>query len=202
MEHLLEIKLFRGRKWLLVFHHKYETEKDLFKNESDALFCNEKNRFSILGSINDTFKSHGRYEFLLEYPEVAGFNQWSQTKNPLFVEPGESNGYRPISITWSTLGWHGLAKSADKASTLIDGSTSTYTGNWFFAIGAYNSYHYSIPAFININDFNESEKERLRIREVRLWTRIGLEDCSIKNKSDLLLHSISLVIYLILISPN
>ena len=114
-------KVFNNRKWLLIFHHKYEAEKDLFKNEKEVLSSKTENKFSILGSIDKTFRINRKYEFLLEYPGREGYNQWTQTKNPIFAEHMKENGYKPISISWNNLSWHGLSRSSATNQTFIHG---------------------------------------------------------------------------------
>ena len=173
-------KVFVGRKWLLIFHHKYETDEDLFNNEEEVLSSSKENKFSILGSIDKSFRRNNKYEFLLEYPEKEGFNQWTQTKNPVFAEPWKENGYKPISISWSNESWHGLARSSRVNHTFIDGSPSH--DDWFYSIGTYLAWYGSIPGITNILNYPENEREQLKVREVNLWIRIDNDVCSFRMK--------------------
>ena len=163
-------KVFRDKKWLLIFRHKYVSDSDLFLNESEALSSKKENKFSLLGSIDRTFRFHGKYEFLLEYPGNEGFNQWTQTKNPVFAQKNKENGYQPISISWSEESWHGLSRSSYEKGALIDGSPFNET--WFYAIGVYEKWSGKFPCF----------KDGYPCSEVLLWIRISYGECSCSMK--------------------
>ena len=145
------MKFFKGRKWLLVFNHKYETEADLFKSENEVLFCKSKNKFSVLGCVDESFSRFGKYEFLLEYPGHDGYNQWTQTKNPVQAEFNTENGYEPISVSWTSNDWHGLSKSSATTATFIDGSP--FNSQSFYSIGMYTKWLDSMPAYINLYEW-------------------------------------------------
>ena len=173
-------KVFRDKKWLLVFRQKYESAEDLFKNESEVLFSNAEKKFSILGNIDKSFRIRNKYEFLLEYPGNDGFNHWTQTKNPVFAEPEKENGYKPIATSWTGCSWHGLSRSSETNRTFIDGSP--FHGNWFYSIGAYITYYNSIPGFRGIDSLSGSERDEAKIYEVLLWIRIAGGECSFQMK--------------------
>ena len=184
-------KVFDNRKWLLVFRHKFETNADLFSKESEVLFHESKNKFSILGAIDESFRSNGVYEFLLEYPEVEGFNHWTQTKNPATCPPNTENGYKGINITWNTYGWHGLSRSDPTSGAFIDGSP--FSEGWFYAIGQNANWFNAIPAFVNYYDPNYT-----KTCEVLLWIRISSNERTCKTKIDLKVPFISLTTLLLL----
>ena len=169
-----------NRRWILVFYHNFSSDKDLFKNKTEALLTNQENKFSILGKIKPSFRINGRYEFLLEYPGIEGyFNHWSQTKNPVNAKPNEENGYKPINVSWEGLSWHGLSLSSSEG-TLIDGSP--YSGGWFYSIGLMKNWFNMIPSFVDFPSLPEKEKEKYRTTQVKLWIRIYSEQSKCQQK--------------------
>lgn len=139
----------QGVKWLLVFHHNTHNNTEWFKDEEEALHCNSKYKYSILDELEYFRGSDGKFEFLLEYPEIPNqYNRWKQTDNPATVQEDygdsviPSNGYEAIHIDWSDI-FGGLLKhkpggGVDTARTFLDGSTNMGS-MWFYSIGCYNS---------------------------------------------------------------
>ena len=82
---LVHITKKNGINWLLIFYHNTKNQ-DYFVVESLFLFSNTPTMFSLWGLITEEFKIDGYYEFLLEYPDYDGFNQWKQSKFPLDVQ--------------------------------------------------------------------------------------------------------------------
>ena len=172
-----------GRKWILVFYHKYENSGDLFVNNDEALNTNQANKYSILGKINKGFRNNGKYEFLLEYPKFPEeYNHWTQTKNPINAQPNTENGYKPIKVSWTGEDWHGLSLSSS-TSSFIDGSP--FSDFWFYAIGQKGNWADAIAAFKDIKGLNETDKNKYLVYEVKLWIRIdfGRSTCNIRYKS-------------------
>lgn len=140
----LPVKKAYGCTWIRVFHHNSSggLKSNMFTNETEAAKVDLPNKQSVLGYLDTiTIKSPAtKYEFLLEYPEVSGYNRWYQSANPwtTTIANGTGNetapGYRAIQISWNTNYWGGLTKSTSSA-TAINGSVGS--SNWFFAIGAY-----------------------------------------------------------------
>ena len=176
-------------KWKLVFYHKFENNADLFKDEAEAKQTNQAKKYSILGKIDSRYQINKEYEFLLEYPKFAGyFNHWAQTKNPIYANANEDNGYRAINVSWTENDWRGLAKSSS-GNTYIDGSP--FNSSWFYSIGLYNNWKNAIPANLELGNYEESQKENYTVREVLLWIRI----LSRESKCYCRTHSISLITY-------
>lgn len=183
IEHYKEVS---NRRWLLVFYHNFNKTEDLFKNKSEAILTNQENKYSILGKIKPSFRIKGRYEFLLEYPKFEGyFNHWSQTKNPVLAKPNEDNGYKPINISWTDNGWHGLAVSSSSC-TFIDGSP--LRDDWFYSIGLMCNWNNAIPSYIEIGPMSAEEKEKYRTKQVKLWIRIPSEQSKC-HRRDTFAHS-------------
>ena len=81
-------------------------------------------------------------------------NWWQQNKNPIDeIESGQKyvEGYKRINIGAPSNTWGGLCrtKGIDEKSTYINGTPSSSTNNWFFAIGMYQGAilgHYNLPS--------------------------------------------------------
>lgn len=169
-----KIKYSLNKTWLLIFRHN-SVKGGFFIDSNEARFSMNPNKFSLLSRINSSFKVTNDnadffYEFILEYPELEGFNHWSQELFPS-DERTETDqvGYKELSqISWSNSYWGGLALNEhEKESSYIDGSPLTQT--WHFAIGAYKSYlidnQFPGPCLIQNSCKNS-------VSEVKLWMRL------------------------------
>lgn len=169
-----EIKMDRGVSWLKIFFHNC-TGSIWFQNESEALFSNTEQKYSILGLINNEMRINGRFEFLLEYPEIGKSNQWVQLNNPVYeIENTTSShynvsGYEPINIQMSNANWGGLVKSLSFKYSFIEGSVGH--SDWFYGIGVYSPAYgpNKIPANQGVN-------------YVYLWIRISDTSIFFSNK--------------------
>jgi len=135
---LFETKVFNNATWLKIFHHDSSTGQ-YFNNFSESLNCNSYYKYSIIGKIDQTYRRNGKFEFLLEYPELNGYNQWKQTYNPKDnpeIGGTTATGYESVNIGYSGMYWGGLVVS-NYQQTAIDGSTGHL--NWFYSIGCYSS---------------------------------------------------------------
>lgn len=146
----LPIKEQYGATWLRVFHHNSKSGTVLFTSDSEVLNSDTQNKQSILNKI-DVFKGNDdKYEFLLEYPQISGYNRWKQSERPQDDNLADGNsdakatGYEAISISWSGNDWGGLTLSTTPDSTYIDGSVGS--GKWYYSIGAKKAYKNGIPA--------------------------------------------------------
>ena len=157
--------------WLKIFHHN-SNGGIFFTNESNAKKSNLPNLYSIFWEISNKFKIEGYFEFLLEYPELIGYNRWKQNVFPLEALKTDSISYIPIQNTWTGFGWKGLYKSSRPESTLIDGTSDLCC--WFFSIGSYGKYYSPRFPGPNIDGYAEPT-----VQEAILWLRIT--DLSILN---------------------
>ena len=123
-----------GVNWVKVFYH-YSGSGDYFINLNETLNCSSTNKYSILSFIDNKFKINNKFEFLLEYPELNGYNRWRQSLHPLENPDisGFVNGYEEISIKWNG-GWVGLVKSYHTSYTLLDGWGGV--DGWWYSIGS------------------------------------------------------------------
>ena len=118
--------------WLKVFDHD-SGAGGFFQSKTEALNCSITNRYSILYILDSRFKINGKYEFLLEYPELVGYNRWLQTNSPIdeTEQSGKTaEGYEAISITWDASYWGGLVKST-RSTTFLEGSTKSTSIAWY-----------------------------------------------------------------------
>jgi len=193
--YLYEIKEAYGRKWLKIFYHDTMTGI-YFDSFSHAMFSQDPNRYSIFSLITSSFKTEGYYEFLLEYPELSGFNQWRQNNLPWQEEkiPSQiAGGYTPISISWNSSYWGGLVRSNDYHTTvygsitLLDGSPGTDL--WYYAIGCINP---SVHWHPNMPGPNSA------VKVARLWLRI--DNVNLINKPSLPKHYLKVSFLPILLS--
>ena len=124
----------KNDSWALIFHH--DARKGFFANKKQALFSKNDDLFSVLNKVDDTFKIDDKFEFVLEYPEIEGYSQWTQTINPLNSKANETNGYQKIHFSWNQFeSFDGLGLSFTPQSNLLDGSRFMITR--FYAIGLY-----------------------------------------------------------------
>lgn len=136
-----EYRTFANSLWIKVFFHDMST-LDGFANDSEPMLCDNANKYSIFSELNSKIrKKNGKFEFILEYPELSRINWWQQERNPIDeVEEGQKfvTGYKAIYIGAPCNGWGGLAKSvdADSSYTFINGVPSIQ-GIWMFALGMY-----------------------------------------------------------------
>ena len=172
----------QGVKWLLVFHHNTHNNTEWFKDEEEALHCNSKYKYSILDELEYFRGSDGKFEFLLEYPEIPNqYNRWKQTDNPTEVmEPGGNtatfaNGYEEVHIDWSR-NFGGLLKDI-RNRTFLNGTLNT--GNWYYAIGCYNNsttdWWNGLPGQWQFSDLPGSSSKN-PAHEVNLYVRLDDDD--------------------------
>ena len=166
----LEFKYFLNKRWLKIFHHN-ASGGIYFDTVEEALYTNKPQKFSIIGLITPEFKNNDYYEFLLEYPEVEGYNNWKQKLFPRDVSESlnMNSGYtcdesQGCACSWTGKYWKGLSRSSKTSDALLDGSFTE--DHWWFAIGATNGYANEIsfpgPAGGTAGDFKP-------VYEVILW---------------------------------
>ena len=139
-----EYRSFKDAQFLKIFFHNYSNLIS-FKDEKDAMHCNEKDKYSILSELDSSYRINGKYEFLLVYPLLGLYNWWRQSKLPfdnIEVSDKKADGYEDVDIKMTERYWGGLVKTSiddrnyNKKMTLIDGSAGHW--NWFYSIGSYD----------------------------------------------------------------
>ena len=107
-----EFKNELGASWLKIFYQHIENIKDAFETIDDAAYVIGTNQYSILSEVSQ-WPHEGPYEFLLQYPELTGFNRWNQTNFPLKDNCTQGkdtvDGFLNISCTWTEQHWAGFA---------------------------------------------------------------------------------------------
>ena len=164
---LSDSKIAHGCRWLKVFYHDSSTSS-FFSSYSEALSSKTQYKYSIIGEIDSKYQFNGKYEFLLEYPGIDGYNRWRQTYNPK-DNPETSGqaaiGYEGVNISFPGRFWGGLVRSTN-SNTAFEGSAGH--ANWWFAIGCYN------PE-VSPNLFPGpalSDTQYITVTKVFLWVRI------------------------------
>ena len=129
-----ELKNQYGASWVKLFFHHVDSSEDLFEKGEDALDVFNEKQYSILLEASQ-WPHDQPYEFLLQYPELPGFNRWKQKNFPLNESDisGKSNveGFHNISCSWTQNYWGGLQKGNN--CTLLEGTVGR--DNWYYSIG-------------------------------------------------------------------
>ena len=161
-----EVKEDYGSKWLKIFYHN-ASNHDYFNDAKDALLSlNNKNKYSILKYLPriHTFE-YRKFEFLLEYPGLKGYNRWKQTSNP--TKNNDVYGYEAVEsqITWP---WYFVGLRKYDSSTFLAGCSKP-PGWWHFAVGSY-TYYSSNNTFPGPTTSSSSNHH---IKEAYLWVRVA-----------------------------
>ena len=153
--------------WVLMLRH--DSHKGNFFTKQNVKNITTDCLYSRLEYI-DHFRLGSTFEFLLEYPQLSGFNRWIQTSNPC-SDSVHVEGFEDRGITWKNH-FTGLAQSADSHRCYLDGRDGSQKDAWYFAIGSYAEWQ----NFPNKNaipgPFTGTEQQhRDFIHEVLLWVR-------------------------------
>ena len=123
---------------------------------TDARYIISERKYSILSEVQE-WPHSGKYEFLLQYPELEGYNRWKQTNFPLseayYQGKQEVEGYENVSITWTTRQWAGLQNST--GCSLLEGSISVT--NWYYAIGKYGYQYHNLMEISKLYHLSQDE---------------------------------------------
>lgn len=155
-----------GSAWARIHWLDVSVIKTYFANESEVANCNEANRFSKMGSVENFKTSSGVYEFMLTYPRISeGYNRWRQSSSP---NASAVTGYTAVTTSWATHNY-GLRKAVSANSIYNCDSGST----WYAPIGQLKAWDSSrdIPAA------NESATT-----ETELWVRIDNVNLNINEE--------------------
>ena len=141
----MDFKYKFSAAWQLIFFHNSTT--GLFFDETKIQSIDDDHRYSIMGSINEKYKRNGYFEYLIEYPEVPGYNRWKQQKSIADTEVSDNAtdiGFKPIHIDFHNreTPFEGLSKSNTRY-TIYDGSPAKGASNsgFWFSIGATGKYN-------------------------------------------------------------
>ena len=160
------------KPFLLIFRQNV-TNSDYFKDYNEFLDTNTPDKYSILGILDDSFKSRkDSFEFILEYPETSKYGHWLQKINPLNASENEDIGFDEIQITWekeSSFSFIGLHQSSRPEKCFIEGTKGTNNDGavlYFFAIGMKESWNLNkLPGY-------DSDRDNSQLHEVCLWVQV------------------------------
>ena len=159
-----QFKRAYGASWLRIFYQRKYSYSEGFDSKSQCYDYVSDSMYSILGNASEYSPFGDKYEFLLEYPEIEGYNRWKQTdfptKNKEKVGVSPVKGYENVSISWNIQYWGGLSVSLSPTS-LLDGSI----GNYYF--------WFSICYLKNVGDYDDKMPGPSLIHEVILWMRVS-----------------------------
>ena len=153
-----KFKEYNGSNFVLIFRHKYPSGGTFSVNE--CMKSLKKNRFSVIGSIDERFKINNNFHFLLEYPEFDAHLEWEQK----LAITSDTNNVQAIVYNASFGSFYGLGQSESTSYTCFDGSPKSPTEYWWYSVGMINPYTgYNIPGPV----FNNSHY----VKEVLLWIK-------------------------------
>ena len=165
-ETLLLMKTFNAL-WLRVFYHNASLG-DYFTTKEEVGYINTQQMFSIIGSIDETYQIAGYYEFLYEVPGYEGYNRWKQKVHPFqttAASTSESNGYKPIELSWIESFDGGISITIGTFRSFYDCSVGN-NSQWWYPIGAKSKWvtENKLPAFQNEGNVEAST--------IVLWIRL------------------------------
>jgi len=122
----------------------------------------DNDNYAILNQLEQFRSNDGKFYFKLNWPDSVEdvTMEWSQTSNPLLEDVV---GYEPIDVPYTGRGWGGLEPST---KGLMDGSViGTYKGNWFWAVGAYDTVgaNNRLPAYAKSNNDYDYWQDRVEL---------------------------------------
>ena len=161
--------------FLLLHHFKIENSQ-YFKTQEEILFGQSKNKYSILGYLDDSFKVKNKFVFLMEYPEGDCAIFFEQDINPVIAEPDQFVNMKNRGLEClGNIPFSGLTRSTTESRTFIDGVIRNESQNriWYYPIGQKQGNGGDIiPSY--------SEPQNPKITEVNLW--IQIEDFSLLSR--------------------
>ena len=176
---------FFGAQWLKVFYHRPGDNKLIFENEQQLKNINDKQRYSILGELNENYRINDKYEFLLYYPDISKFNWWRQSKLPYDETEkegmGHADGYENVSISMTDNYWGGLVKQG--ISLITEKEDCGYECSFIEGSVGDAQYYYSIGLRKPIATV---PAENTWVTDVYLWIRIlGVNPSILFSKNSL-----------------
>ncbi|EAX98824.1 hypothetical protein TVAG_409620 [Trichomonas vaginalis G3] len=138
---------FRNTYFQLIFYHDVRTE-DYYFSPTNVTHCFGRYRYSLLSDLEkeSIYKSSGKYEFLIHYPELTGnnYNWWRQSISPNIQTEKQNHtdendhyviGYENVSVYYTQNYWGGLALNALTNKLYLNGCINSLM--WYYGIGAY-----------------------------------------------------------------
>ena len=177
-----EYILYRGAYFIKIFHQTFNTSNLFTDNdELEALYTGSlgDQKYSRLSIISEIFKVRSKYEFIINWPDLANnpYYHWRQTNNPTkeleISNKTTVDGFEPLYNHTLYSNWGGLVKTTNINNYGITSYLNGNPGNsdWFFAVAMNtNNEHYSklgIPAY-----FNPSDNSGKLAKKCDLWLRL------------------------------
>ena len=134
-----QIKTEHNAIWRLIFYQR-ANHTHFLKNYEEFLSFKSQNIYSIIGIASSFPKINGHYEFLLEYPELEGYNRWIQDVFPTNHREDYENcvpGYECKECTWKI--FCGLCLNTDRTYIFLEGNSNS-SWYWYYGIGSLQDY--------------------------------------------------------------
>ena len=139
--HKQHFKIWNRRRWLLLVFHNF-TAANGFENETEALYSQNPDKYSILSELNDALKYNGKFEFHLEYKDYI--IHWAQNDNPLKLNEtlyDKAPGLHIYRNKTNGNKFSGLVRQVYKIAgcnnSLLDGNSKS--GGWYYAVCMYRN---------------------------------------------------------------
>jgi len=131
----LYVQKNRNDGWTLVFRQTFPT---FFRPGQWSLNADNpaSDVYSILDKLESYRGSDGAFTFKLYWPEDDQ-QVWIQSNNPVITKGVQ--GYQPVKVAHTENNWGGL-QFDDGPDALLDGSATSTSGIWFYAIGSTHSW--------------------------------------------------------------
>ena len=132
-------------KWKLLYRLDASAE-ELF-TPNNVLFHRSPDgkKFSLLGSLTNSYKWNGRFEFFIAFihpNQSQSFLYWRQKINPITTSVGDKDvEFEPIFVPQYSTPFRGLCRSTATENTFLDGSPQLeQTNDWWYSIGSYSHF--------------------------------------------------------------
>lgn len=126
------IKSFDGARWMRIFHHNSKEGTVYWSSRSQLLegIYNTPYKKSALSEISE-FMTNGKYEFLLEYPDIDStkYNRWTQSNNIINKDDLVVKSYSKIHTDFEsgTVPFTGLRYSEGNYSAINGDDNNNYS---------------------------------------------------------------------------
>ena len=156
-------------QFILLFHHKL-VDQNYFTTNSDFLFANSQNKYSLFGYFDDSFSFNGYFHFLYEWPEKNCLLFFKQLENPLKTSHNMvvSFDINYTNCTEPKQQFSGTTLFKENSSTFLDGTNDVNApDHYFYAIGQRSQWSGSDQ----LAGYSTQKGEV--IKEVNFWVKLN-----------------------------
>ena len=139
--------------WIRICHHNNPASVRFAQsNDFTKSFYTDVDRWWAMPVVN--LITNGKYEFMIKSMYTTGSTEykfrWIQTVNPynaVFADVSSANVTKITTSGYSSYSWGGLYKFNSSTYFCTNNGTN---GNWWGAVGAWNSHQGGIPGWISV----------------------------------------------------